>query len=131
MGYSEELGAEDCLPFREPRLPRMLTVQVRGRRFGAMPAIARNLSDGGMGGTTKQWLVTGEEVEADLPNFGWTRARIAWTDGTRFGLAFLDPVEAGRVSREAAPGMDSSFRVMDRFRPETSMRRPGLRANAA
>ena len=131
MGYSDELAAEDRLPFREPRLPRMLRVNVRGRRFGTMPAIARNLSDGGMGGTTKQWLVTGEEVEAELPSFGWTRARIAWTDGTRFGLVFLDPVEAGRVSRETTAGMDPSFRVLERFRPVTSMRRPGLRASAA
>jgi hypothetical protein len=131
MGYSDELEADGRLPFREPRLPRILSVQIRGRRFGGTTAIARNLSDGGMGGTTKQWLIAGEEVEAELPSFGWTLARIAWTDGTRFGLVFLDPVEAGRVARPASSGIDPSFRVMDRFRPETSMRRPGLRASAA
>ena len=131
MGYSEEFEAENCLPFREPRSSRMLTVQIRGRRFGVMPAIARNLSTGGMGGTTKQWLMVGETVDAQLPGFGWTRGRVIWTDGTRFGVSFLGHVEAERVTRELSPGMDSSFRVMDRFRPSDSVRRPALRANAA
>jgi hypothetical protein len=88
--------------------------------------VVRNISPGGIGGTTKQWLIPGEDVDVELPNLGLMPAKVAWTDGVRFGLSFLAGIDPGRVTRDAAAGMDQSFRVMDRFRPETSAKRPPI-----
>jgi hypothetical protein len=126
MGYCELIEPDCDRIMRAPRTQRMLTVRLRARRFGTIAATARNVSPGGMGGTTGQWLGAGEQVEVELPNLGRVSASVAWTDGTRFGLAFDSEIDARRVTRDASSGMDPQFRVMDRFRPDTSQRRPGL-----
>lgn len=111
---------------RAQRMHRMLNVRLRSHRFGTVTAMARNVSPGGMGGSTRQWLGAGEDLEVELPNIGWVPASVAWTDGTRFGLTFAGEIDAARVTRDAAAGRDRAFEVMDRFRPDTSSRRPGL-----
>ena len=129
MGSVERIVRHDevlDLPPRSHRMPRLLTVRLCGRRFGEAGVVVRNISHGGAGCMSRQWLMRGEPVEIELPNLGWVPGTVAWTDGTRFGLYFDGEIDAGRVARETTPGMDPKFRVMDRYRPETSMRRPGL-----
>jgi hypothetical protein len=132
MGYCNaiepdcgQVGAQSEA-WRAPRTHRMLIVQLRARRFGTIAATARNISPGGMGGSARQWLGVGEELEVQLPNLGWVPANVVWTHGPRFGLSFACEIDAGRVTRDASSGMDPQFQVMDRFRPDTSQRRPGL-----
>ena len=111
---------------RSHRARRMLVVELRGRRFGSASATIRDISSGGLGGTSSRWLVIGEPVELTLPNFGTLTGSVIWTEGNRFGLAFDEAIDASRVTRETSPGMDRHFEVMDRFRPETSMKRPPI-----
>jgi hypothetical protein len=128
MGYSKPIEPDCDQPAaaRAKRAHRMLNVLLRSPRFGTVAAMARNVSPGGMGGSTRQWLAAGEEIEVELPNIGWVPASVAWTDGIRFGLSFAGEIDAARVTRDAAAGRDREFQVMDRFRPDTSSRRPGL-----
>ena len=44
----------------------------------------------------------------------------------RFGAFFDTEIEPGRVTRDAAAGMDPRFQVMDRFRPPPSAKRPPI-----
>ncbi|MEI9851185.1 MAG: PilZ domain-containing protein [Sphingomonas sp.] len=108
------------------RLQRMLNVTLHAPRFGAAGAVVRNISATGLGGTSKQWLAAGEEVGIELPHLGRVAGRIAWAHGTRFGMRFDGAIDPSRVTREAAPGMDRSFHVMDRYRPVDRARRPGI-----
>jgi hypothetical protein len=130
MGYGNEFDCQEdgAREAREPaqRLQRMLNVAMRGRRFGGANAIVRNISPRGLGGTTKQWLVRGEQIQVELPNLGPVPATVIWTDGIRFGARFCTEIDAGRVTRDSFAGMDQHFRVMDRFRPEPSMKRPAI-----
>jgi hypothetical protein len=126
MSQEEDRAAE-----RQPRVQRMLSATLHGARFGAMSVVLRNVAAGGVGGMAKQWLQLSEPVEIELPNVGRMKGRIAWIDGVRFGMMFDrdHAIEATRVTRDAASGMDQHFRVMDRFRPDPSSKRPpiGLR----
>lgn len=127
MGYASAIEARGGAPVeRCARSRRMLRVQIRGRRFGTRPMVVRDISASGLGGTTEQWLIAGERVEARLPNHGEVPATVAWTDGRRFGLRFDIPIDAERVTRERAG--EARFEVMDRFRPEPSTKRPAINA---
>lgn len=124
---------DECPPERWPdarqqakRLQRMLRVTIHARRFGSAEVVVRNISASGLGGSSDQWLIAGEGVEVELPNLGRVTGTIAWVEGRRFGLAFEAAIDPSRVLREAAPGMDRSFRVMDRYRPEAAPWRPPL-----
>lgn len=111
---------------RQSRAQRMLTATLYGERFLSMGAVVRNVAAGGVGGIARQWLAVGEPIEIDLPNVGRMRGTVAWTDGAHFGMAFDREIDAARVTRDAVSGMDQHFRVMDRFRPDISAKRPAI-----
>ena len=127
MGFvtSFDSDTEQSFDARQ-RSRRMLMAQIRSSRFGAERVRVRDISPGGLGGTTANWLRPGERVEAELPNIGVIPATVAWTQGDRFGLKFDDAIDSERVTRERVPVEIEKFRVMDRFRPETTAKRPGI-----
>jgi hypothetical protein len=123
MGYSTATAATSD---SRQRSRRMLLAQLRSARFGSGLVTVRDISPGGLGGTTNQWLRAGERVEAHLPNIGTIPGRIAWTNGQKFGLQFDDEIDADQVMRERVPTEIENFRVADRFRPELSAKRPAI-----
>lgn len=60
-----------------------------GRQLG--PIRVRNLSDGGLGGSGFRLQPTAQ-VQVQLNGIGLVDARVIWTKGNSFGLAFRDPV---------------------------------------
>jgi hypothetical protein len=119
----------DCPPeqtTRDQRESRMLMVPIRGRRFGEGQATIRNISPGGLGGTTTAWVAPDDEIDVRLPAYGWVTARVAWVEGPRFGLSFEGRIDPARITRDSATGMAPKFQVMDRYRPEESAKRPPI-----
>lgn len=57
----------------------------------------RNLSAGGMMGEGAVSVVVGSIVEVDLRNVGWVKGSVAWVQGSRFGLAFTQEIDARAV----------------------------------
>ena len=53
----------------------------------------RNLSDGGMMGEGVVRVLRGSSVEVSIRNLGWIRGTVAWVQDTRFGVAFIDPID--------------------------------------
>jgi hypothetical protein len=53
----------------------------------------RNLSDGGMMGEGAVRVRRGSSVEVNIRNLGWIRGNVAWVQDTRFGVAFIDPID--------------------------------------
>ena len=67
------------------------------RREGAAEAERvkiRNLSDGGMMVESTAMLRSGERVMVELRNIGSVMGKVAWTQGSRVGVAFEEPINA-------------------------------------
>lgn len=124
MGFSQAIAVEQFQSDPRGRTRRMLSAPLRGSRFGERRVVVRDISATGLGGTTDQWLRVGEQVAAVLPNLGEVGGTVVWTAGNRFGVNFDHAIDAERVTRPAA--YSQPFKVMDRFQPETSAKRPAI-----
>ena len=57
----------------------------------------RNLSPAGMMAEGEVKVSRGELVSVDLRNIGWVEGTVAWRQENRFGIAFLEQIEARRA----------------------------------
>lgn len=57
----------------------------------------RNLSAGGMMAEGAVPVSRGQLVKVDLRNIGWVEGSVAWTQETRFGIAFIDEIDPKRA----------------------------------
>ncbi len=67
------------------------------RREGAAEAERvkiRNLSDGGMMVESQAMLRSGERVLVELRNVGSVMGKVAWTQGSRVGVAFEEAIDS-------------------------------------
>ena len=53
----------------------------------------RNLSAGGMMAEGEVRVTRGSPVAVDLRNIGWVDGSVAWVQGNRFGIAFVDEID--------------------------------------
>lgn len=63
----------------------------------------RNLSAGGMMAEGDVQVLRGALVEVELRNLGWVEGTVAWKQGNRFGIAFVDEIDP-RVARAPVTG---------------------------
>ena len=63
----------------------------------------RNLSNGGMMAEGKVRVASGSTIGVNLRNIGWVDGVVAWVQDTRFGIAFLEEVDA-RLARLQSTG---------------------------
>lgn len=67
----------------------------------------RNLSAGGMMAEGEAKVVRGARVMIELRNIGWVEGTVAWKQGDRFGIAFVDEIDPVVVRGAGAmPGSD-------------------------
>lgn len=57
----------------------------------------RNLSAGGMMAEGDVRVARGTRVSVELRNIGWVDGSVAWTQGNRFGIAFIDAIDPTAV----------------------------------
>jgi hypothetical protein len=57
----------------------------------------RNLSAGGMMAEGDVKVIRGALVEVELRNLGWVEGTVAWKQGNRFGIAFVDEIDPKRA----------------------------------
>ena len=86
----------------------------------------RNLSDGGMMGEGPVRVARGAIVEVNLRNSGWVEGTIAWVEGTRFGVAFREGIDA-KLARSQPMGADGGSLHTPRFLrvPTNATKQPG------
>ncbi|MEL1251652.1 PilZ domain-containing protein [Aurantiacibacter gilvus] len=63
----------------------------------------RNLSSGGMMADGDVQVLRGALVEIELRNIGWVEGTVAWKQGNRFGIAFVDEIDP-RLARAPVTG---------------------------
>lgn len=85
----------------------------------------RNLSAGGMMAEGSMKVIRGARIEVELRNLGWVAGTVAWCQGDRFGIAFVDDIDP-KIAR--APVAGSTVRYDSEGRPmATSDSDRGLR----
>jgi hypothetical protein len=67
-------------------------------------AKVRNLSAGGMMAECNASVARGTPVSVELRNIGWVEGSVAWTQGNRFGIAFVDAIDPA-VVRDNGPAL--------------------------
>ena len=70
----------------------------------------RNLSAGGMMAEGEAKVMRGARVMIELRNIGWVEGSVAWKQGNRFGIAFvdeIDPVVVRGPGSTQAPDFDA------------------------
>lgn len=63
----------------------------------------RNLSSGGMMAEGDVDVLRGARVEVELRNLGWVKGSVAWCQGNRFGIAFVDEIDP-KIARAPVAG---------------------------
>lgn len=63
----------------------------------------RNLSAGGMMAEGDVDVMRGARVDVELRNLGWVAGTVAWVQGNRFGIAFVDDIDP-KLARAPVPG---------------------------
>lgn len=63
----------------------------------------RNLSAGGMMAECDAGVARGTRVSVELRNIGWVEGSVAWKQDNRFGIAFVDSIDPGKV-RDSSVG---------------------------
>ena len=76
----------------------------------------RNLSAGGMMAESDAAVARGSRVSVELRNVGWVEGSVAWRQGDRFGIAFVDGIDAAKV-REPVTASAEKTEEMRRFSP--------------
>ena len=61
----------------------------------------RNLSSGGMMAEGSVKVARGSMVRVELRNLGWVGGTVAWKQDDRFGIAFLEEIDAKAVRAPA------------------------------
>lgn len=86
----------------------------------------RNLSAGGMMAEGDAPVARGALLSVGLRNVGWVDGAVAWKQDNRFGIAFVEEIDAKLVRAPVASGPPdlSSPRYT---RPPLELRRPSLR----
>ncbi len=75
----------------------------------------RNLSNGGMMAESDLPVARGTGVEVELRSVGWVEGSVAWRQGNRFGIAFADPIDSGKVREPIATTDPSVTAEMRRY----------------
>ena len=68
----------------------------------------RNLSAGGMMAEGEVEVMRGARVEVELRNLGWVQGTVAWIQGDRFGIAFLDEIDP-KLARAPVVGTTTAY----------------------
>ncbi len=71
----------------------------------------RNLSEGGMMGEGEVRVRRGDVLDVQIRNLGWVRGSVAWVQESRFGVAFVEPIDPrlARIRAESPGGQINRF----------------------
>ncbi|WEK45595.1 MAG: PilZ domain-containing protein [Candidatus Andeanibacterium colombiense] len=80
-------------------------VKVEGDGAGIEhPVKVRNLSAGGMMAEGNVRVSRGSRVQVELRNLGWVQGTVAWKQDDRFGIAFIEEIDAKAVRAPTGNG---------------------------
>ena len=89
-----------------------------------MPVKVRNLSQGGMMAEGEAEVMRGSLVSVELRNIGWVDGTVAWKQGNRFGIGFIEDIDPDCVKiTGAAEGFEPPRFVRARATDASNLRK--------
>ena len=120
--------------FREPRLRKLVKIEILRDGRGPVDAFVRNLSSFGLCARSDEIPVSGETISIRKEGYGELRATVRWTSATEFGVQFAERINVdnfnfGQQNKDGhfVQEIDNGH-VWKGFKHEVSTRRPGLRS---
>lgn len=118
---------------REPRIRKLVKIELFTDSAGPYDALIRNISTFGIRATAPVHLQVGQPVKIKKSGFGTVSGHVRWVDGQEFGMQFnraidvdlfnfSDENRVGHFIKEIENG-----HVWRGFDAEISCKRPGLR----
>lgn len=96
IGEPERMSSVDTRQVDRDSLFLLAQLRVDGSDECARVKV-RNLSAGGMMAEGDLKVMRGALVEVELRNLGWIEGTVAWKQGNRFGIAFVDEIDPKRA----------------------------------
>ena len=95
------LGSTIAQARMRPRAARQRTLikaTLSGFRMADQPVLVRNVSERGLGLSTQgQAPLAGQQVTVHFASGLWASGRVAWVEGTGFGLALDHPISVAQL----------------------------------
>lgn len=119
--------------FREPRIRKLVKVELFTEQSGLQNSIVRNISTFGLRATSPEGLRVGQVIEIGKPGYGRVSGTVRWVDGGEFGMRFDSPIDVDRFNFEANNDKGHFLKKIDNghvwkgFQTDTSNKRPGFR----
>lgn len=88
------------------------------------PVKVRNLSSGGLMAEGSVKVARGSMVKVELRNIGWIGGTVAWKQDNRFGVAFLEDIDAKAVRKPPPPSSELNTASFVRPGPRTGIPEP-------
>lgn len=120
--------------FREPRLRRLVKIEIIRDEKAPVDAFVRNLSSFGLCAKSGEIPARGEIITIRKEGFGELRATVRWTSATEFGVQFSERINVDHFNFGAQNKGGHFVQKIDNghvwtgFSHEVSTRRPGLRS---
>lgn len=124
MSCDSQGGADE----RAKRKSLLTKTPLLNESGGQGDARVRNLSAKGLGGVTDIAVKPGQQMVIMLNGIGPVPGRIAWVNGTSFGMEFNEPIDLDELEMSNAPitHAPERYTVASRFQPVTDYKRPGF-----
>jgi hypothetical protein len=119
----EKLSETDMVESEHRQIVRdslfvLATLRIEGQADERRVRI-RNLSAGGLMAEGTFQVLAGQAISVEIRNAGWVGGHVAWVQGSRFGIAFDQEIDARAVRKPPPSGEGVS-----------TMRRPVMRFGA-
>ena len=88
------------------------------------PVKVRNLSSGGLMAEGGVKVARGSMVKVELRNLGWVDGTVAWKQDDRFGIAFIEEIDARAVRAPVRPSGEFDPASFVRPGPKTGIPEP-------
>ncbi|QTD56516.1 PilZ domain-containing protein [Parasphingorhabdus cellanae] len=118
---------------REPRIRKLVKIELFADDSGPHDSIVRNLSTFGVRATSPVTLQPGQLVEIKKAGFGSVSGTVRWVSGREFGMQFDEPINIDQFNfgRDNDRGhflkkIDNGH-VWNGFQTADSHKRPGFR----
>ncbi len=118
--------------FREPRIRKLVKVELFADGSGPHDSIVRNLSTYGVRATSPIKLQVGQSVEVNKRGFGRVSGTVRWFSGREFGMQFDEPINIEQFNFETQNDQGHFVKKIDNghvwngFQTDTCNKRPGF-----
>ncbi len=130
----EANNSKNIIPiYREPRVRKLVKIELFADDGGSHASIVRNLSRFGLRATMPIKLELGQSIEIGKIGYGKVSGTVRWVRGGEFGMQFDQPIDIEQFDFGSQNARGHFVKKIDNghvwhgFHTDTSNKRPGFR----